>query len=111
MKQKVKNGELFTEEHRRKLSESAKGNHNFGSGDTRSIGCYCVLETGEQLHFHSYRDAYKWWVSVDNIFDTSAECVFQRKIKQSISCGYYTYHYNRTGIKYEYPKWYKEEVV
>ena len=111
MKQKIKDGKFFTEEHRRRLSESAKGNHNFGSGDTRSIGCYCILETGEKLHFHSYRDAYKWWVSVYNVFDTSAECVFQRKIKQRISYGYYTYHYNHNGIKYEYPKWYKEGVV
>jgi len=95
----------FTKEHRRKLSEKAKGNHNFGSGDTRSIGCYCVLESGEELHFHSYRDAYKWWVSVTNIFDTTSECIYQRKIKQSIVNGYYTY--KRDGIKYEYPKWFK----
>lgn len=101
----------FTEEHRKRLSESAKGNRNFGSGDTRSIGCYCVLENGEILHFHSYRDAWEWWITVDNPFDTYTECVYQRKIKQSILNGFYTYHYNRNGIKYEYPKWYKEEVM
>lgn len=111
MKRKIANGEFFTDEHRRKLSESAKGNHNFGSGDTRSIGCYCVLETGEELHFHSYRDAWCWWKTVNNPFDTRAECVYQRKIKQSIEKGYYTYHHNRNGIKYEYPKWFREEVV
>lgn len=101
----------FTEEHRRRLSESAMGNRNFGSGDTRSIGCYCVLEGGEVLHFHSYRDAWKWWSTVSNPFDTTTECVYQRKIKQSIECGYYTYHGNHNGIKYEYPKWFKEVMT
>ena len=99
----------FTEEHKRKLSQKAKGNHNFGSGDTRSIGCYCVLENGEQLHFHSYRDAYKWWVTVDNVFNTKAECVYQHKIKQSIKNGYYTYKHNKT--KYNYPRWFREKEV
>ena len=99
----------FSEEHRRKLSESLKGNHNFGTGDTRSIGCYCILENGKKLQFHSYRDAFNWWKTVDNIFNTQTECVYQRKIKQSIKCGYYTY--GRNGIKYEYPKWFRVEVV
>lgn len=111
MKRKIANGEFFTEAHRRKLSESAKGNHNFGNPDTRSIGCYCVLENGEQLHFHSYRDAWQWWKTVVNPFDTDAECIYQRKIKQSIEKGYYTYHYNHNQIKYDYPKWFREEVV
>lgn len=104
MKEKIANGEFFTEEHRRKLAESAKGNHNFGSGDTRSIGCYCITENGERLQFHSYRDAWKWWSSVENIFNTTTECVYQRKIKQSILCGYYTYNKR----KYLYPKWYRK---
>ena len=106
---KLRKEKGFSKEHRRKLSESAKGNHNFGSGDTRSIGCYCILETGEELHFHSYRDAWNWWKTVDNPFNTQTECVYQHKIKQSIQYGYYTY--NRDGIKYEYPKWFKEEVM
>lgn len=109
MKRKIANGEFFTEEHRKKLSEKAKGNHNFGSGDTRSIGCYCVLENGTTYEFHSYRDAWKWWITIDNPFDTNAECIYQRKIKQSIKCGYYTYHYNHNKIKYEYPKWFRKE--
>lgn len=109
MKKKIAEGKFFTEEHRRKLSEAAKGNHNFGSGDTRSIGCYCVLENGEQKQFHSYRDAYRWWKTVPNPFNTDAECVFQRKIKQSIQLGYYTY--GRPATEYNYPKWYKTEVI
>lgn len=95
----------FTEEHRKKLSLSAMGNHNFGSSDTRSIGCYCVLENGEKYYFHSYRDAYKWWSTIDNPFDSNAECVYQRKIKQSIQTGYYKYK-RKT---YHYPVWYKKD--
>ena len=109
MKQKIAEGRFFTPEHRAKLSEKAKGNHNFGSGDTRSIGCYCILENGIKYEFHSYRDAWRWWLTIDNPFDTDAECVYQRKIKQSIKYGYYTYHYNHNKIKYEYPKWFREE--
>jgi len=105
MKQKIAEGRFFTEEHRKRLSEAAKGNHNFGSGDTRSIGCYCILEDSTRHDFHSYRDAWQWWKTVDNPFDTQAECVYQRKIKQSITSGYYTYGHSK--IKYEYPKWYK----
>ena len=97
----------FSEEHRRKLSEKAVGNHNFGSGDTRSIGCYCITKDGQELHFHSYRDAWNWWKMTDNPFNTDTECIYQRKIKQSISKGYYTY--GRNKVHYEYPKWYKEE--
>ena len=109
MKKKIADGKFFTEEHRRKLSEAAKGNHNFGSGDTRSIGCYCILESGERYEFHSYRDAYHWWKTISHPFNTDAECIFQRKIKQSIKLGYYTY--GRLGVEYQYPKWYRTEVV
>lgn len=97
----------FTSEHRRKLSERAKGNHNFGTGDTRSIGCYCVDADGDKHPFHSYRDAWKWWSSVPNVFDTKAECVYQRKIKQSIQTGQYSYK----GETYDVPRWYAEEVM
>lgn len=96
----------FSEEHKKKLSQSAMGNHNWGTGDTRSIGCYCLLENGERKDFHSYRDAWKWWKTIDNPFNTDAECVYQRKIKQSIEYGYFTY--GRNGFKCEYPKWFKE---
>ncbi len=106
MKKKIADGNFFTPEHRAKLSKSAMGNHNFGSGDTRSIGCYCITVDGEELHFHSYRDAWNWWKTIDNPFNTTTECVYQRKIKQSISVGYYTY--GRPSVKYEYPKWFVE---
>lgn len=106
MKQKIARGEFFTPEHRANLSKSAIGNHNFGTGDTRSIGCYCITSAGETKHFHSYRDAWNWWKTIDNPFNSQAECVYQRKIKQSIEFGYYTY--GRNHIRYEYPKWFLE---
>lgn len=107
MKRKVRNGELFTEEHRRHLSEAAMGNHNGGTGDTRSLGCWCVDEYDTEHHFHSYRDAWKWWSSVQNVFDSTAECVYQRKIKESIATGKYTYK----GETYYLPEWHKEVVL
>lgn len=86
MKRKAKDGTLFTEEHRKNLSKSAKGNHNFGSGDTRSIGCYCILEDGSKYEFHSYKEAGLWWFETLHPFgDNYAECTFQRKIKASIA--------------------------
>ncbi len=97
----------FSDEHRAKLSAKAKGNHNFGSGDTRSIGCYCILENGKRLDFHSYRDAWQWWITVDNPFNTDAECIYQRKIKESIKLGYFTYGRGKDN-KYFYPKWYRK---
>lgn len=94
----------FTDSHRKKLSEKAKGNHNFGSGDTRSVGCYCIDEFGVEHHFHSYLDAGKWWWENYKPFPYSA-CVYQRKIKQSIDLGYATY--GRDNKVFEYPKWFK----
>ena len=103
----------FSEETRRKISESQKGRKldeaRRKQCDTRSIGCYCILEDGSKLNFHSYRDAWKWWSTIYNPFDTKAECLYQRKIKQSIQFGYYTYHFNRNPTKYFYPKWFKKE--
>ena len=72
----------FTEEHRKKLSEAAKGNHNWGSGDTRSIGCYCIdLLTGEEHHFHSYKDGGIWWFNTYHPFgEKYVQPTLQRKI-------------------------------
>lgn len=92
MKRKAQEGILFTEEHRKNLSKSAMGNHNFGTGDTRSIGCYCVLDDGSVHKFHSYKEAGKWWFDNYHPFgDSYAECTFQRKIKLSIAGKSITY--------------------
>lgn len=110
MKKKIAEGNFFTDEHRRKLSEKAKGNHNFGTGDTRSIACYCIDEYGKRHHFHSYLDAGKWWFETYNPFPYSA-CTYQRKIKQSIKYGFSTYGSGDTKQIFYTPRWYKEEGV
>jgi hypothetical protein len=101
----------FTEEHRKKLSQRAVGNHNFGTGDTRSIGCYCIdSNTNETHHFHSYKDAGIWWYNTYNPFNSIyAECTMQRKIKESIEKGFCQYGRGTHKITIENVKWYKEE--
>ena len=96
----------FTEEHKRKLSEKAKGNHNFGSGDTRSVNCFCIDENGEKHSFKNYLQAGKWWYETYKPFPYST-CVYQRKIKQSIETGFITYGREPNKLIYEYPKWYR----
>ena len=51
----------FSDEHRRNLSLAMTGNHNFGTGDTRSIPCRCADTNGDILHFHSYKQGGIWW--------------------------------------------------
>ena len=86
MRRKAKDGILFSEEHRKHLSESAMGNHNFGSGDTRSISCYCITDNGTRYDFHSYLDAGKWWYENYKPFgETYSSATYQRKIKKSIN--------------------------
>ena len=101
----------FSELHRKRLSEAATGKKLSAERrlkcDTRSIGCYCILEDGTKYEFHSYRDAWQWWSTHDNPFSTNTECVYQRKIKQSIKCGYYTYGRSANNV-YTYPKWFKQ---
>ena len=75
----------FTEEHRHRLSESMKGNHNFGTGDTRSIPCYCIDENGVRHDFHSYKEGGIWWFENYKPFgDRCIHCTLLRKIKASI---------------------------
>lgn len=102
----------FTDAHRKKLSESAMGNHNFGTGDTRSIGCYCIDEFGNKHIFHSYKDAGKWWFDNYNPFGVPySQCTFQRKIQQCIKNGYcvYTNPKNKIKIIVNNIKWFKYE--
>ena len=75
----------FSEEHRKRLSQSAMGNHNFGTGDTRSIGVYCIDKNGERREFHSIKDATVWWFDTYKPFgDRYVLITLQRKIRASI---------------------------
>lgn len=101
----------FTEEHRKNLSKSAMGNHNWGTGDTRSIGCYCILNTGERFDFHSYKDAGIWWYENFNPFKVPyAQVTFQRKIISSIKGENITYGRGENKMYINNIKWYKKEV-
>lgn len=103
----------FTEEHRRKLSEAAKGNHNCSNPDTRSVECYCVLDTGERYDFHNYKEAGKWWFDTFHPFGDAdyAECTFQRKIKTSIQGNPITFGGGKNKIHITNIKWYKKETI
>lgn len=88
----------FTDEHRQKLSKAAIGNHNFGTGDTRSIGCYCIDKNGEKHIFHSYKEAGIWWFDNYKPFgDKYVQPTLQRKIIESIETDKITY--NNRGKK------------
>lgn len=97
----------FTEEHRRKLSEKAMGNRNFGNSDTRSIACYCIVN-GTTHHFHNYLEAGKWWFNTYHPFPYSS-CVYQRKIKDCIKNGFTTYGKGKNKITISNIKWFLEE--
>lgn len=126
----------FTEEHRKKLSERAfererKFKHEqrnsiyynrsgvyprpkvsepnklmLKRGDTRSVNCYCIDENGTKHSFHSYLDAGLWWYKNYKPFPYSS-CTYQRKIKQSIDCGFATYGRPYNKQIFNYPKWYE----
>lgn len=99
----------FTDEHRRKLSEAAKGNHNCSNPDTRSVECYCILDNGERYDFHNYKEAGKWWFDTFHPFGNAdyAECTFQRKIKASIQDKPITFGGGKNKIYINNIKWYK----
>ena len=97
----------FTEEHRMRLSKSAMGNHNFGNGDTRSIGCYCIDENGCRHDFHSYKEAGIWWFENYKPFgDSYSEATMQRKIKYSIANGKCYFGRDSHKICVDNLKWY-----
>ena len=98
----------FSDTHRKHLSESAMGNHNFGTGDTRSIPCYCILSTGERYDFHNYRQAGKWWYETLKPFgEHYAEPTFQRKIKASIDGKSIKYKAGKEEYLVTNIKWYR----
>lgn len=85
MKRKAKEGSLFSKEHRKHLSESALGNHNFGTGDTRSVGCYCILQDGSKKVFHNLTQAARWWYDTLKPTEKYSAATYIRKIRKSIN--------------------------
>lgn len=100
----------FTDEHRHKLSQSAMGNHNFGTGDTRSIACYCIDKDGKRYDFHSYKEGGIWWFDKYKPFgDEYHQVTYQRKIIMSINQGFCTFGQNNKKTIIDSPKWYRKE--
>lgn len=106
---KYRSNNPFSETHRKHLSESMKGNHNWGTGDTRSLNCYCILDTGERHDFHSYLDASHWWFDNYKPFGNKFTCTLMRNIKKSINGEKIIYRnpYNhKETIEITYIKWF-----
>lgn len=100
----------FTDLHRARISEALKGNHNFGSGDTRSISCYCIDEFGDRYDFHSYKDAGLWWFHKYKPFgDKYVQPTLQRKIIQSINTGKIIYNNRGRLIIIDNIKWFRND--
>lgn len=85
----------FTEEHKQKLSNVLKGNHNFGN----NIQVYCILDTGESYTFSSIMKAGKWWHEKFNPFKHYSVGVYQQKILKSINENIIFYYNKQTGKK------------
>lgn len=102
----------FSDEHRRKLSEKAMGNHNFGNGDTRSVPCYCIDKNFGRVDFKNFKEGGVWWFNHYHPFgDTYSESTFQRKIRECIIRGWCKYRFpNRTEIiiNEDDIKWFKK---
>jgi hypothetical protein len=53
---------------------------------TRSLACYCILDTGERFDFKSIWDAGKWWYANYKPFgEHYSSTTYQRKIEASIA--------------------------
>jgi group I intron endonuclease len=98
----------FSEETRKKISTSLKGNHNFGSGDTRSIACYCVDELGNEHHFHNYKQGGIWWYENYHPFPYSVS-TYQKRINHCIRYGYCEYGRKPNRKRFDNLKWYRED--
>lgn len=75
----------FSQEHRKNLSESAKGNHNFGTHDTRNIPVKCVINNNEYYQFKNKIEAARWWHENFPISPRYVEITYTRKINDSIN--------------------------
>lgn len=99
----------FTDEHRKKLSKSAMGNHNFGNCDTRSVECYCIDENNIRHDFHNYEIAGKWWQKNYNPFNCKYNyATFRRKIIDCINTGKCDYGRGSLKVVVDNLKWFNK---
>lgn len=99
----------FTEEHRKKLSQSAMGNHNFGDfHSTRSIACYCIDENNNRHDFKSYKEGGIWWFNNYKPFgEEYHQVTYQRKIIQCIELG--KCFFGKEKLVIDNIKWFRSE--
>lgn len=117
--------EGFSEEHKQKIKESRakrkaeRAAQGLGFYDhpenmaSRSIGCYCILDTGERFDFESIKEAGKWWFETFKPFgEVYSTATYQRKIEASIR-GEEIIYGNKTHKKYKKITnilWYNKEI-
>lgn len=103
----------FSEEHKRKIKESrqkrkenraAQGLNFYEHPEhmaSRSIGVYCILDTGEKYEFDSILHAGKWWYETYKPFgEVYSIATYQRKIEASIA-GKEIEYGNKTHANYK----------
>ena len=114
----------FSEEHKQRIKESrakrreerlALGLSFYEHPEnmaTRSVGVYCILDTGERFEFESILAGGKWWYNTFKPFgEIYSEATYQRKIKKSIAGEKITFG-NKGTKKYKEItniNWYKKE--
>lgn len=97
----------FSSIHRQNLSNAMIGNHNFGTGDTRSIECYCIDENGLKHDFHNKDEAGKWWHRNYKPFGPKYNyATFRRKITDCINYGKCEFGRLPNKIVVDNIKWY-----
>ena len=107
MKKKIANGEFFTDEHRKKLSQKALGNKNGNGNPSHSIPCFCVHgRTGERWEFRNIKEAGLWWYHTYHPFgEKYSQATYQRKILEEMENGYCMFR----GKKYTFDiQWYRK---
>jgi len=81
--------------------QATKENLDHNPFATRSLACYCILDTGARFDFESILDAGKWWYDNYKPFgDIYSTATYQRKIEASIA-GKEIVYGNKTHKKYK----------
>jgi len=107
MKKKIADGDFFKPEHRKKLSDKAKGNKNGEGNPSHSIPCFCVQgRTGKRVEFRNIKEAGLWWYNTYHPFgEKYSQATYQRKILEEMENGYCMFR----GKKYTFDiHWYRK---
>jgi group I intron endonuclease len=106
MKKKIADGKFFTEDHRSKLSQKAKGNKNGENNPSHSIPCYCIVNDTVTYYFDNYKEAGLWWYKNYHPFgEKYSQATYQRKIIDCIDKDYCTF--KRKRYDFDKIKWYR----